>query len=203
MGGQSSRRKKETLTVPNEAAETLSVPTEAAERVTLVDETAFKYQSALQCSICMCLVWEPMLTPCQHIFCRECIVEQVQRRAECPIDRRLIFAHSDLKRLQDANSLLFDTTFRFLRVRCPNHGCKCMSDYGSLTVHLKTCAFRKKNMGGTDEKPTVDAVVLDVEEASRQEKPDDSVLRLAVKNHAHLLTSLQSQRTHFCNGVRI
>ena len=42
----------------------------------------------LICSICMTLTAEPLLTPCDHIFCRTCIHQALGNQSICPIDRR-------------------------------------------------------------------------------------------------------------------
>ena len=42
----------------------------------------------LICSICFTLPAEPVITPCDHIFCQSCIHEALSRQSVCPIDRR-------------------------------------------------------------------------------------------------------------------
>eukprot|EP00984_Skeletonema_dohrnii_P006395 scaffold2293_cov81-Skeletonema_dohrnii-CCMP3373.AAC.6 len=40
------------------------------------------------CSICMTVPVEPLVTPCDHVFCKPCIRQALNDRNLCPIDRR-------------------------------------------------------------------------------------------------------------------
>lgn len=39
------------------------------------------------CSICTMILEEPMQSPCDHVFCKECIKAWLATDGSCPIDR--------------------------------------------------------------------------------------------------------------------
>ena len=45
---------------------------------------------SLQCCICMDTIQRPTITPCNHIYCNECIVQQLNHRNKCPMCRSVI-----------------------------------------------------------------------------------------------------------------
>lgn len=47
-----------------------------------------------QCVICMDDMERPTITPCNHIFCNECIMQQLSHRSRCPMCRQVITASS-------------------------------------------------------------------------------------------------------------
>jgi len=52
-----------------------------------------KFKSELNCAICLCLANDPQVTPCDHLFCNDCMMEYLKRNksASCPICKRHIF----------------------------------------------------------------------------------------------------------------
>lgn len=56
------------------------------------------------CAVCMDLPQDPTLTPCGHIFCRECCYDFIQRsKGECPICRTPNISKKSLKVLPGAS----------------------------------------------------------------------------------------------------
>eukprot|EP00045_Choanoeca_perplexa_P016959 m.236059 g.236059 ORF g.236059 m.236059 type:complete len:673 (+) comp17411_c0_seq3:1497-3515(+) len=50
----------------------------------------------LNCSLCHQLLIEPLVTPCGHSFCRQCLLHHAQLNAVCPVDGRDLGSTSDL-----------------------------------------------------------------------------------------------------------
>lgn len=48
------------------------------------------------CSICTMVLENPLQSPCEHIFCSECIKDWLKVEARCPVDR-FVLAPGDLK----------------------------------------------------------------------------------------------------------
>eukprot|EP01002_Notosolenus_urceolatus_P006010 NODE_2606_length_1079_cov_16.324272_g2169_i0.p1 GENE.NODE_2606_length_1079_cov_16.324272_g2169_i0~~NODE_2606_length_1079_cov_16.324272_g2169_i0.p1 ORF type:complete len:296 (+),score=50.12 NODE_2606_length_1079_cov_16.324272_g2169_i0:104-991(+) len=92
----------------------------------------------LQCGICLHAAKDACVTEeCGHLFCKSCIVNALERRPECPVDRlplRLIHIRKDVRAQRKINAL---------QVYCYNkkHGCSwrgCLSD---LERHGDRCEF--------------------------------------------------------------
>lgn len=50
-----------------------------------------------ECNICMCVMVEPVIFPCQHIFCAQCAVLFLAKKHECPLDRKAVPKNFELK----------------------------------------------------------------------------------------------------------
>ena len=46
----------------------------------------------LLCAICKGVFQDPMMAPCEHVFCSSCINEWLDRQNTCPVDRKAIGA---------------------------------------------------------------------------------------------------------------
>ena len=49
-----------------------------------------KEKLTAECVICMDVITRPTITPCRHIFCHDCITQQINHRPKCPMCRRPI-----------------------------------------------------------------------------------------------------------------
>ena len=49
-----------------------------------------KEKLTAECVICMDVITRPTITPCRHIFCHDCITQQINHRPKCPMCRRSI-----------------------------------------------------------------------------------------------------------------
>lgn len=47
----------------------------------------FEVDEELYCPICRRVLEEPMQSPCDHLFCRECIHGWLAANESCPVDR--------------------------------------------------------------------------------------------------------------------
>ncbi len=91
----------------------------------------------LICSICMTVPTEPLLTPCDHLFCRTCIHQALGNQNLCPIDRQPCSPHQ-LKQLDG----LLSRVWGGIQVKCGCHESGCIwtgsiADYGA---HLENCS---------------------------------------------------------------
>ncbi len=94
----------------------------------------------LICSICMTLPAEPLMTECDHLFCRTCIHQALGNQNLCPIDRRPC-SQGQLRRLDG----LLSRIWRGIQVKCGcyENGCAwrgSIADYGS---HTENCSVRR------------------------------------------------------------
>ena len=93
----------------------------------------------LICSICMDVVEIPMLTPCQHSFCSECIRGWLNNgNTTCPVDRQPL----QIRHLKTSR-LLQELLSKFT-IRCKNHenGCPLMVKFpgmSKLIEHEENC----------------------------------------------------------------
>ena len=84
----------------------------------------------LVCSICTDVVQDAVQTPCQHVFCRDCIKQWLDGgKRICPVDRQKLTS-PDLKPLDRFKKQFLDK----LIVKCINHteGCRLMARYEDM-----------------------------------------------------------------------
>ena len=90
----------------------------------------------LQCSICIGLVFEPVLTSCGHIFCQECLAGLSERI--CPTCRS-----TPLESMRNRKE---ERKVKSFKVRCTNftESCEWEGELGYAEDHvLKECLFTK------------------------------------------------------------
>jgi hypothetical protein len=104
--------------------------------VVLASETSSVIDN-LTCSLCHELVMNPVLTPCDHVFCRPCIVQALQHRHECPNDRKQLY----IAQLTPMTGVLL-RIWEQVGVQCPNQGCAWRGTAGLYTAHATTCRPR-------------------------------------------------------------
>ncbi|KAH3743566.1 hypothetical protein Pelo_15024 [Pelomyxa schiedti] len=80
---------------------------------------------------------DPCGTPCQHLFCKQCILQCLSRKSECPIDR-LPLTVEQVKPNPLAVSLLENA-----QVFCAQkqRGCTWTGTLASRKAHVKVCQF--------------------------------------------------------------
>lgn len=88
----------------------------------------------LICSICMTVPADPLITPCDHIFCRTCIYQALSDRRLCPIDRRPC-ALDQLQRLDGLSSRIWSG----IQVKCGGHdsGCAWRGSITDYSAHVQ------------------------------------------------------------------
>ena len=86
------------------------------------------------CGVCHEIATDPALTPCDHMFCRSCILEALSHRPECPCDRRPLEEY----RLEPIKGIL-KRIWESVRVKCPNDGCDWVGTVSNYTAHAGSC----------------------------------------------------------------
>ena len=107
---------------------------------TVIDEKGHA-QSIFQCSICCEFSLDPVVTPCDHIFCRTCLQQSLRRNHFCPNDRKPLRA-SQLRGLDGPIKRVWSET----PVKCP----ECQIWTGTLhsytTEHAVVCVNPQKRI---------------------------------------------------------
>ena len=98
----------------------------------------------LKCSICFGVLEDPLVTPCGHVFCAQCIVQRIADRGTCPLQCEQL-AVDDLKRILPLTSLIAK-----LNVRCANfrRGCPVIQNVETQHVHFSKCQHTRDNESG-------------------------------------------------------
>ncbi|KAL3786868.1 hypothetical protein HJC23_013789 [Cyclotella cryptica] len=87
----------------------------------LVDET--RVSDELICGICLSIPTDiPVMTPCEHIFCRDCLEQAMKLNKCCPNDRRPI-SSTDVIPLEKGKLLW--RMWANIQVKCGNCGVGC------------------------------------------------------------------------------
>jgi hypothetical protein len=90
----------------------------------------------LTCPICYDIPLQPVITPCQHIFCYTCIETQLQHNSICPIDRNALTLQQ-IANLTGTEKSIWDNT----SIQCP----KCEQWTGVLqqySDHVTNCTSK-------------------------------------------------------------
>lgn len=94
------------------------------------------------CSICMALPIEPVITPCEHIFCKGCISRALGGAKMCPLDRRACDNHQLLP-LQGVALRIWSS----IRVKCGNpddDGCAWTGSISDYAAHEQVCGSKRR-----------------------------------------------------------
>lgn len=88
----------------------------------------------LICAVCYEIPLDPVITPCDHVFCQSCISAYVTLQKECPVDK--VFLESDkIKPLDGILSRIWSN----IAVKCPNEWCSWNGQVGNFRSHIKRC----------------------------------------------------------------
>ncbi|XP_028835911.1 E3 ubiquitin-protein ligase NRDP1 isoform X2 [Denticeps clupeoides] len=92
----------------------------------------------LLCSVCQCVCEDAVMSPCEHVFCSECIRAWLSQHSSCPEDRTHL-THTHLRPLYRymRNDLMR------LQIRCVfhTHGCDVISTLESIRTHEAKCDY--------------------------------------------------------------
>jgi len=94
------------------------------------------------CSICLTVPAEPLITPCDHVFCKSCIHQALNDRNLCPNDRRPCTA-GQLKRLEGLSLRVWSG----IQVKCGGHdsGCAWRGSIADYSFHVENnCSVGRK-----------------------------------------------------------
>jgi Zinc finger, C3HC4 type (RING finger) len=153
----------------------------------------------LHCSICCDVSFNPVITPCQHVFCRVCIESGLRNAPCCPNDRRSL-DRSSLRPISGLHEYIYNRTM----VQCP----KCEKWTGLLQQykeHVPTCitstyvqSLERKIQELKDqnesEKENMLRVIQSIQdEIMRQKQASAQDVEQTKQNHAAEKARLQNQ----------
>ena len=86
----------------------------------------------------MAIPTDPQITPCEHVFCRQCIRQALNVTNLCPIDRE----PCSIRQLQPLQGCLF-RIWSSIQVKCGIHdaGCAWTGSVGDYTNHITQCSI--------------------------------------------------------------
>ena len=88
----------------------------------------------MTCSLCCEMPMVPVVTPCDHIFCRPCIFRALESRHECPNDRQPLNG-SQILPISGALKRIWEQ----VAVKCPTTECPWTGVMGSYAAHAERC----------------------------------------------------------------
>jgi protein-L-isoaspartate(D-aspartate) O-methyltransferase len=97
-----------------------------------------------KCAICCDVIEDPVqVVSCEHVFCRLCIKQWIEREASCPVDRNTV----TVSQLGDA-SRLFRNLHSRLELKCDFHdnGCDAIIRIEDLRNHVMNCGFNPQSV---------------------------------------------------------
>ncbi|KAL8282201.1 hypothetical protein RB597_009752 [Gaeumannomyces tritici] len=92
----------------------------------------------LSCPICHMPLVKPVITRCDHVFCRSCFDEMLEHSNCCPLDRKS-FAREIEKGRYPAKEAprIYHNQLEELIVRCPNRRCPLLKPRSSIQRHYE------------------------------------------------------------------
>jgi hypothetical protein len=88
----------------------------------------------LLCAVCYEIPLDPVISPCDHVYCLSCISEYAAIHKECPVDKRPL----DPDEIKPLNGIL-NRVWSNLVVKCPNEWCSWNGVVGNYRSHIKRC----------------------------------------------------------------
>jgi len=92
----------------------------------------------LKCSICHHLVWKIRLLPCEHYFCKLCIIQWLEKEETCPECRE----HANESSLTEP-SLLARRALEQVKVKCQYEDCLVEISFTEIEIHEIQCAMKE------------------------------------------------------------
>ena len=95
--------------------------------------------SEFVCAVCHCVLHEPRMCVCRHIFCKVCIETWLNRSSTCPSCR----SHATLRQLQVAPPLVVNV-LNGLTMDCEykEKGCDITISMEKFPSHVTSCEYR-------------------------------------------------------------
>lgn len=137
----------------------------------------------LICSICMSIPSDvPVITPCHHLFCKDCLQEALSIKELCPVDRCKVRA-TQVKDLHEGT--LPWRLWANTRVKCANHdnGCLWTGGIADFRSHAEMCGRKHNNQNQ-------DSIVL---EELRQYKQLNVTLQDTIRKQDDEIAALRMQ----------
>ncbi|GFQ94014.1 e3 ubiquitin-protein ligase PDZRN3-B [Trichonephila clavata] len=98
----------------------------------------------LICSICRSVFCDPVQSPCNHVFCRNCINKWLENNRNCPICRKRTTKYT----VQEVVPLIKNMIMK-LNLHCHNmeKGCEEKFPLEACEAHLKVCVYEAVRCG--------------------------------------------------------
>lgn len=98
----------------------------------------------LICSICRSVFCDPVQSPCNHVFCRNCINKWLENNRNCPICRKRTTRYT----VQEVVPLIKNIIMK-LNLHCHNteRGCEDKFPLEACEAHLKVCVYETVRCG--------------------------------------------------------
>ena len=146
----------------------------------------------LHCSICFDVSFNPVITPCQHIFCRDCIESVLRRSMSCPNDRRVLNRHS-LQNISGLHEYIYNRTL----VQCQN--CKNWEgQFQQYKVHTPTC-YSSSHIQTLD--PKIEALKLRHKQELKNLQASISDMKAALGQERQLNQNREVEKEHLQNQI--
>lgn len=97
-----------------------------------------KPDDELICSICHSVFCNPVMSPCDHVFCRLCITKWLQNNRNCPICRKRVPRYSIKQIVPIVKNLIMKLT---LYCKNKDQGCESQFSLEGCESHMKECNF--------------------------------------------------------------
>ncbi|KAI9803382.1 MAG: hypothetical protein M1833_000901 [Piccolia ochrophora] len=114
---------------PTSGVSTISLDLRALDYLSPVDDN-------LTCSVCRCAFIKPVMTRCEHVFCKDCFESATKHQSQikCPFCRSSV----DSSELRDAPRALINMV-EDLRVKCPHRqdGCEEETTRSNIKYHVE------------------------------------------------------------------
>jgi hypothetical protein len=92
------------------------------------------------CSICMNVPTQPVLTPCDHMFCKGCLQQAVQIQPCCPVDRE---ACTDVDIVPLRVGSFPHRIWSAVEVKCEAEACPWSGSIADFEDHCRNCEVQK------------------------------------------------------------
>jgi hypothetical protein len=103
----------------------------------------------LTCSICLSVPSKPVLTPCEHLFCKECLCRAVSHQPLCPICRKGC-VRGQIRPIPEGSFVY--RMWSSIPVKCELHekGCCWTGSIVDAVEHMDKCQHGGRKRGNTD-----------------------------------------------------
>jgi hypothetical protein len=115
----------------------------------------------VMCSICISIPVKPVLTPCDHMFCFECLQKAVHTMPYCPIDRK-VCQRDDIVEVKVGS--FPHRIWSAVDVKCGKYkqGCVWTGSIADFEDHCTNCEPREAEMNSRSELHDLEAEVIEL-----------------------------------------
>ena len=146
-----------------------------------------RFAETIQCSICLLILNNPLMTKCGHNYCNQCLKQVIESgRKECPKCRKTFTKKRPKESLDDScvdirnnkdvfvffKNLTLKEIIGKLKIKCDyeSNGCKESVELESLSQHMTRCEYNLcETCGLCLKEQTIDHKCIEVLKNNRQE----------------------------------